>query len=151
VNRTTLKVLLVKHEGKRNKPYLDCCGKPWRECSCTSKGNLTIGVGRNLDAEGLSDDEVTLLLDNDVNATWKKASTALASFGFNALDDGRQHALLDLVFNLGIGGVLKFARMLAAIGARDWSTAAAELKNSRAYKQEPARLDEDARLLTEGV
>ena len=38
--------LLILHEGVRRKPYLDTVGE------------LTIGVGRNLDAMGLEENEI---------------------------------------------------------------------------------------------
>ena len=37
-----------------------------------------------------------------------------------------QEALFDMAFNLGLGGLKKFRRMLAAIDAGDWDTAAAQ-------------------------
>ena len=42
------------HEGVEHKPYTDTVGK------------LTIGVGRNLDDRGLSDDEIDYILANDI-------------------------------------------------------------------------------------
>lgn len=50
-----LQRLLVKHEGMRLKPYEDVLTE-----------DITIGVGRNLDSIGLSEDEVLYLLDNDI-------------------------------------------------------------------------------------
>lgn len=44
----TIQHQLIRHEGERLKPYMDCCGKSWRDCQCIDKGKLTIGVGRNL-------------------------------------------------------------------------------------------------------
>ena len=43
------------HEGVEHKPYVDTVGK------------TTIGVGRNLDDVGLTDDEIDYLLDNDIH------------------------------------------------------------------------------------
>ena len=37
-----------------------------------------------------------------------------------------QSALFDMAFNLGVGGLLKFHKLLAACDAGDWATAAAE-------------------------
>ena len=49
-----LKLQLIKHEGLRLKPYRD------------SVGILSIGVGRNLDDVGISEDEAMVLLGNDI-------------------------------------------------------------------------------------
>ena len=55
--------LLKKHEGIRSKPYKDTVGK------------ITIGVGRNLDDVGLSNDEII----NDIMGyiTWIKNNLLL--------------------------------------------------------------------------
>jgi len=54
MNYDAIKKQLTLHEGRKNKPY-----------KCTS-GKITIGVGRNLDDNGLSEDEIDYLLTNDV-------------------------------------------------------------------------------------
>src|SRR5713101_3726055 len=87
VNRTALKLLLVKHEGLSLKPYRCPAGK------------LTIGVGRNLDDRGISEDEAAMLLDNDIRFVWKELSRVLP--GFTLLDETRQNVLMDMCFNLG--------------------------------------------------
>src|SRR5438093_1522067 len=101
MNRTVLKTMLVKHEGLRLKPYADTAGK------------LTIGVGRNLTDAGITDCEARLLLDNDINEAVRLCTSRIGCFG--SLDDTRQHVLLDMCFNLGVGGLMKFTKMLAAV------------------------------------
>ena len=53
--RDIARAQIVIDEGKRNKPYRDTVGK------------LSIGVGRNLDDKGLSDGEIAILLEHDIN------------------------------------------------------------------------------------
>lgn len=139
MNRTALKVLLVKHEGLRLKPY-----------RCTA-GKLTIGVGRNLDDRGITEAEAAALLDNDVNEVWKECSSRLAQFGFGSLDDTRQHVLLDLAFNLGVDGLLKFRKFLAALGAKDFNAASREMLDSTWAKQVGDRAVELATMMKEGA
>ena len=112
-----LKQLLLKHEGKRNRPYLD------------TNGFLTVGIGRNLDANPLSDDEINYLFDNDIKRVLNDCWHHLPWFG--DLSQERQYVVIDMVFNLGIGGFLKFKKMIAAIEREDWQTAAAEMVNSK--------------------
>ena len=112
-----LKQLLLKHEGKRNRPYLD------------TNGFLTVGIGRNLDANPLSDDEINYLFENDIKRVLNDCWHHLPWFG--DLSQERQYVIIDMVFNLGIGGFLKFKKMLAAIEKEDWQTAAAEMVNSK--------------------
>lgn len=133
MNRTRLKVQLVKHEALRLKPYVDCCGRSWRDCTCTTKGNLTIGVGRNLDASGIFDCEVQLMLDNDVITAWHACQRLMP--GFDTFSEPRQHAFIDMAFNLGEPRLAKFKKMLAAIEARDFETARKEMLDSAWAKQ----------------
>jgi len=112
-----LQGLLVKHEGFRNKPYED------------TSGFVSIGVGRNLDDLGLSDEEVMYLLDNDIKRCDREL---LSNFEWYAnLCRCRQDAMLSLCFNLGITRLLKFKKALAAMEARDYDTAADEFLDSK--------------------
>lgn len=149
MNRTRLKVQLVKHEADKRRPYVDCCGKWWRECACGVKGNLTIGVGRNLDAKPLADCEVALMLDNDIHDA--RATCQQLFGGFDVFDEVRQHALLDMAFNLGYSRLAKFARMRAAVDARDWEAVAREAQDSDWFKQVGTRGPTVVRMLRDGV
>jgi lysozyme len=133
MNRTALKALLVHHEGLKLKPYKDTTGR------------LTIGVGRNLTDDGITEDEARLLLDNDINEVWHECSTKIT--GFTALDDTRQHVLMDMVFNMGLGNVMLFTKMLNAIQARDFTLAADEMLQSRWAKQVGDRALDLARMM----
>jgi lysozyme len=139
MNRTALTRLLEQHEGREAKPYKD------------TAGHLTIGIGRNLDANPLSDDEIEYLFNNDVNRVWKECTAKLAAFGFGALDDVRQHVLMDLTFNVGITGVLQFSKMLAAVARRDFDEAAVQLMDSKAATQEPNRIKQLAKMMKTGA
>lgn len=116
MNRDRLRKQLVAHEGLRLKPY-----------RCTA-GKLTIGVGRNLDDVGITEDEAMVLLDGDIARVEAQLRSAVPCFG--SLDDVRQRVLADMAFNLGVGGLLKFRLMLAAVEARRFEAAAAEMHAS---------------------
>ena len=63
-------------------------------------GDITIGVGRNLDALGLSEEEVLYLLENDINRCDKEL---IHNFKwYPELCRARQDAMINLCFNLGI-------------------------------------------------
>ena len=114
---TSIITLLKLHEGVKLKPY-----------RCPT-GYLTIGIGRNLDANGISHEEAELMLENDIQA----ATTALkrnVSF-FTNLSEARQTALIDMCFNLGLNGLLSFKKMLSALSVGNYSKAAQEVLNSR--------------------
>ncbi|CAH9057651.1 hypothetical protein PSECIP111951_01711 [Pseudoalteromonas holothuriae] len=112
-----MKKQLTMHEGKKHTAYT-CPG-----------GKLTIGVGRNLEDRGLSDDEIDYLLSNDIKSTYAELSRRFK--GFSELDDVRQRVLVDMGFNLGMAGLFKFKRMFAALDIKDYDKAAVEMLDSR--------------------
>lgn len=116
---------LKRDEGIRKFPYLDTVGKS------------TIGVGRNLDDVGLSPDEIDLLLENDI----KNATDSLeAAFPWSmGLDDVRKAALVNMTFNMGIGGLSGFRNFLAKMQAGDYASAAVEMMDSRWAQQVGSR------------
>lgn len=128
------------HEGCRLQPYY-----------CT-RGKQTIGVGRNLDDNPLTDEEKRVcgdwehgitkqsafyLLRNDIKRCEKECRKEIAFY--ELLDDERQYALLDMVFQLGIGGVKKFKKMLMAMACGYWEDASKECLNSKYAQQTPKR------------
>mgnify|MGYP001033127608 CR=1 FL=1 len=103
-------------------------------------GYLTIGYGRNLEAKGITLDEAELLLNNDVNSTIESLIQALDFFIF--LPAPAQEVLVDMAFNMGLGGLLKFKKFLEALRNKDWEKAAQEMENSLWYKQVKGRAKE---------
>lgn len=135
MNDLELTALLVKHEGLKLKPY---------RCS---EGYLTIGVGHNLDANGISEEIAFLLLREDI----EKAKNALSAYSFwESLDKVRQDALTDFMFNVGAGTFAKFKNMIAALEAGDYKQASRELLNSRYAKQVGKRAQTIALMISTG-
>lgn len=116
---------IILHEGKRSKPYKDTVGK------------LTIGVGRNLDDVGLSDDEIEYLLINDLKRVERGLDKSLP--WWRDLDEIRQRVIIDMCFNMGLGGLLGFKNTLAKIKAHDWTAASRGMLQSKWAKQVGAR------------
>jgi len=116
-----LLVQLRKHEGVVLKPY---------RCSV---GKLTIGVGRNLDDNGISLREAEMMLTVDVQAVLDDLGTKVPVFFI--LSEVRKHVLVDMCFNLGITRLLRFRRFLKALTDQDWDTAGVEMEDSRWFKQ----------------
>jgi lysozyme len=125
---------LRRDEGVRIHPYDDTNGK------------LTIGVGRNLNAKGLTGEEIDHLLSNDIREIVIEAQGKLP--WFTALDDARQGVILNMAFNMGFAGLETFPKFLQAVAQGDWSTAADEMKNSawaREVGDRAVRLEEQMR------
>lgn len=114
---------LLLSEGLRLKPYKDTVGK------------LTIGVGHNLDDEGITKEEALYLLHNDILDVIKDLRKIPHYSKFVDGNDVRERVIAEMVFNLGIGGVLKFKKMWKAIEMEDWDQAAKEMLNSQWARQ----------------
>lgn len=121
MNIPKLREMLTLHEGLKLNPYL-----------CTA-GKTTIGIGRNLDDVGITREEADMMLDHDIDRCIEELDRVLASWRTH--DDVRQNVLIELVFNLGITRFLGFRKMIAALSACDYDTAAKEMKDSRWYTQ----------------
>ncbi len=98
-----------------------------------SAGRLTIGFGRNIEDNGIREDEAELMLANDIRECRVQLTRAYS--WFNGLDEVRQAACIDLLFNLGPMRLSGFAKFLAAMARSDWPRAAAELRDSRWFTQ----------------
>lgn len=108
-----LRMQIIEHEGLRLTVYTDTEGIP------------TIGVGRNLRDKGLSKGEALGLLNNDIADVIKGLTEEYP--WFSGLDAIRQRAMIDMAFNVGLGGLQKSPKMLAAMNLKDYHTASVEM------------------------
>lgn len=139
--------MLIRHEGVKRKPYVDCCGKSFRECECEVMGKLTIAVGRNIEDMGISDSEVMIFLDNDIH---RVQGEALKEFAwFKNLSWPRQAALIDMLF-IGITKFKKFSKLIVALEKGDFDTAASEMLCSHWAAQVGRRAVELADIIRTG-
>ena len=127
---------LRRHEGVKNTLY-KCTSDKW-----------TIGVGRNLEDVGLSEEEIDILLLNDIKRTKELMDDYIP--WYNDLDEVRQEALINFVFNVGIGTAMKFKKAMAALEAHDYNTAAIEMLDSNWAKQVGSRAEEVTQMIKTG-
>lgn len=114
-------------------------------------GFLTIGYGRLIDERkngGLSEAEALHLLGNDIEAKRRELTKALP--WLPSLNEARQGALLNMAFQLGIGGLLGFQQTLAAIRDEHYSHAANLMLQSKWAQQTPRRAKKMARQIEVG-
>lgn len=119
---------LNRDEGRKKFPYLDCCGKPWRQCTCKVKGNLTIGVGRNLDAVGLYDNEIDLLTVDSLTNAKKECENNFT--WWESLDEIRQDVVAMMTYNMGIGDVKKFTTFIQLVATKKYVEAGNDLETT---------------------
>ena len=121
-----------KHEGYRNKVYLDTLGK------------RTVGVGHLCVEDFWEDDKeydeefLMNILKDDLKNAIEGAERLLKDCP--VLDDLAKEIIIEMVFQLGETGVSKFKNMLKALEeGPDYQTAAIEMLDSRWAKQTPNR------------
>ena len=138
--------LVKPEEGYRLKVYDDKDGEeilPGDTC----EGHPTIGIGRALDTRGLTDDEVQYLYRNDKTSV---ISSVLVALPWAGTLDNRKYVLYAMAFQMGVAGLLKFERMLAAAQAGNWQIVHDEMLASAWAKQTPARAQRMAAIMLSG-
>ncbi len=126
---------LKRHEGLRLKPYL------------CSEGKITIGFGRNLEDMGISEKEAEMLLMSDIQRCYEE----LDVFSwFHDLDQVRQEAMVNMLFNLGLPTFLEFKRTLKFMAEGAYSQAAHEMLDSKWANQVGDRAKELAYMVETG-
>lgn len=131
--------LIKQHEGFRSLPYRD------------TRNNLTIGYGLNLTewgTKGISKAEAEAILRAQLSIYEEELRKSIGYF--DELDDMRKAVLLDMAYNLGVPGLLKFKKMFAALKERDFARAAEEMLNSRWAEQVKTRATNLAELMRYG-
>lgn len=111
---------LKREEGFSATPY-----------QCTA-GVWTIGYGFT----NLTQPEAAVILEMRVKAL----DRALYEHGwYRKQNDVRKGVLIQMAFQLGLHGLLKFHRMIDALEGGFYQSAAAEMRNSRWFQQTPDR------------
>ena len=127
---------LKRHEGVKNTLY-KCTSDKW-----------TIGVGRNLEDVGLSEEEIDILLQNDITRTEELLDEYMS--WWSDLDYIRQDAMINFVFNVGIGTAMKFKKAMTALEEGDYDVAADEMMDSNWSKQVGQRAVEVTEMIRTG-
>lgn len=130
----TLEGLLIKHEGLKLKPY-----------KCTA-GKTTIGVGRNIEDNGITKEEALYLLRNDIESCRQEA---LRYPWFEGLSEPRKNVIISMIFNLGLYRFSQFKNMIKALENEDYSEAARQMLDSRWATQVGNRAAELAKMMEE--
>ena len=151
-DRAKLAAQLMRHEGtKRDRQGMHVAYR----CSA---GALTVGYGHNLDANPvpglnedsvLNEDQACRLLAADIRLQEDLITRALPFAG--RLEAVRYAVLINMCFNLGINGLLKFKNTLALVERGDYSGAALGMLQSKWAKQVGRRARELALQMGTGV
>lgn len=105
---------IKKHEGLSLTLY-KCSGDPPKD---------TIGFGRNIQDNGISEAEAEFMLSNDLLMVEGEMS---GDGWYNHLDETRRAVVLNMAFNLGRPTLLKFKKFIGALSDNDYETASKEM------------------------
>ena len=137
MNIDQLREELKVDEGVKYEIYLDHLGLP------------TFGIGHlvlDTDPEhgepvgtAVSEDRVNECFDHDVEIVLADCRKLYEDF--DELPEEVQLIIANMMFNMGRPRLSKFKGMKRGVDTRDWMTAAAEMVDSRWYRQVPNRAD----------
>ena len=127
---------LKRHEGLRLKIY-----------KCPA-GFWTIGYGRNLESNGISKEEAESLLINDIERVERRLRKRIDFF--ERLTEPRRAAIINMAFNLGVNGLLKWSNTLKDIRDGNYKSAADRIRGSRYALQVGDRAQELASQIESG-
>ncbi len=124
-NKQNISSLIANDEGFSDKLYTD------------TKGFLTIGYGFNLITGSIPISVAMHWLDVLLNGINHQLEEDISFW--NDLNDARKYVLINMAYQMGIGGLLGFHDMLKALGLKDYNGAAIAMKNSVWYREFTAR------------
>lgn len=115
---------LRNHEGERLTVY-----------QCTNK-KYTIGVGRNLEERGISEEESEFMLQNDIEHF---TNAVIRNIDVSYCNEVRIAVLINMSMNLGINGLLRFKKTIAAIERGDFEHASKEMLDSKWAREDVSK------------
>jgi len=155
MNYKNLVLSIKENEGFEPKPYIDPLVKkniPKDELEIIEKHwnnlNITIGNGRCLQTNPLTEKENDYLLKQEI---LKINKDLFVNIKFYAnLPDYVRNVLIEMAYQLGVNGLLKFKQTLEHINNKDFENASIEMLNSKWARQTPNRAKELSNLMKGG-
>ena len=127
------KEMLLRHEGMVLQVYKD------------SLGYDTIGVGRCLSKNGISEEEAMYLLENDLSRVVKNLDKIWHAW--RVMPERARLVCIDMSFQMGISGFMNFFQTRALMEMGCWLEASEELLRSKYATQTPNRAAYNSRQL----
>jgi lysozyme len=131
VDTAALKKQLIRHEGRKNKIYLDTSNKPHGGIGHLLRTNeiLSYPVGAPI-----SDEQIETWYTDDSSSAIKIGQELMGNT-WGELSDIRKRAVVDLSYNLGKAKLAKFHKFITAMKAQKFDLAGIELRNSKWFDQ----------------
>ena len=130
---TDLMERIKKHEGFVPKIYKDSLG-----FATIGYGHLVLPEEQWEEGKEYSKEQLEHVFKTDFNNAVGQATGLMD--GMN-LDDKAREVIIEMVFQLGVGGVGKFKKMWEALRNKDYGEASFQMMDSRWAKQTPNRAE----------
>ena len=133
MNYDDLKARIKEHEGFRDQVYKDSLG-----FATIGYGHLVLDTDHFIEGQSYPKEHLEKVFDGDFDTACSNANQLIKDL---PLHHQAKCVLIEMVFQLGIGGVSKFKNMWKALGEGDYQTASEEMLDSRWAKQTPSRAE----------
>ena len=128
-----LKEQIKEHEGFVPKTYKDSLGK-----RTIGFGHLCVEPEQWDDDKEYTREELERVFDKDFDEALKNAESLIGERSINFI---AKQVIIEMVFQLGIGGVGKFKKMWSALDSEDYGEASFQMMDSLWAKQTPNRAE----------
>ena len=130
---TDLMERIKKHEGFVPKIYKDSLG-----FATIGYGHLVLPEEQWEEGKEYSKEQLEHVFKTDFNNAVGQANGLMDGMD---LDDKAKEVIIEMVFQLGVGGVGKFKKMWEALRRKDYGEASFQMMDSRWAKQTPNRAE----------
>ena len=128
-----LKEEIKLHEGFVPRTYADSLGK-----KTIGYGHLCVEPEQWDNDKEYTKEELNVVFEKDFNEALKNAEHLI---GERSINDTAKEVIIEMVFQLGIGGVGKFKKMWSALDNKDYGEASFQMMDSLWAKQTPNRAE----------
>ncbi len=128
-----LKEQIKEHEGFVPRTYKDSLGK-----RTIGFGHLCVEPEQWDDDKEYTRQELERVFDKDFDEALKNAESLIGERSINFI---AKQVIIEMVFQLGIGGVGKFKKMWSALDSEDYGEASFQMMDSLWAKQTPNRAE----------
>ena len=129
-----LKARIKEHEGFVPKIYKDQLG-----FKTIGFGHLVLPTDKFAEGVTYKKKDLEEVFDSDFNTAKSNANQLISGL---PIHHQAKCVIIEMVFQLGIGGVSKFKKMWKALKQNDYHTASEEMLDSKWAKQTPKRAEE---------
>ena len=134
MNYDDLKARIKEHEGFRDQVYKDSLG-----FATIGYGHLVLDTDHFIEGQSYPKEHLEKVFDGDFDTACSNANQLIKDL---PLHHQAKCVIIEMVFQLGIGGVSKFKNMWKALGEGDYQIASEEMLDSKWAKQTPKRAEE---------